>query len=157
MLIEGFLNEMYKPNAYGTKVYLTPGRLFGEGQKLVVHFLQPQCATGDHHTTEGSRKRKAGRLRRVINGGTATRRPEDEDANLGDYSENDGVEVEAEQDSETALESPAKRRRSNYQPSCIPAPLSDAGTAYDADSGSDPEDSEWKGNLRGAPAATHRT
>jgi hypothetical protein len=123
---------MYISNAYGTQVCLPPGRasqLLDEGQKLVIHFLRPECATGDHRTTEGSRKLKAGRLRRVSNGGTATRRPEDEDADLGVYSENDGEEDEVEQDSEAGLESPTKHRRSssNYQSSCIPVPFSERG------------------------------
>jgi hypothetical protein len=146
MLIEGFLGETYTSNAYGTQVYLTPGRFsqrLDEGQKLIVDFLLPERAARDHG------KRKAGRRRRVSNVGMSAHSPEDEDADadFGDYS---GEEDEVE---EIVLGSPTKRRRSNYRSSWITAALDDTGI----DSGSDPEDGEWKGNLRGAPAAIHRT
>ena len=111
MLIEGFLGEAYISNAYGTQVYLTPGRLsqrLDEGQKLVVHFLLPKRAAPSHRTTGGSRKRKVGCRPRISNGSVAT--SEDEDVDFGDYSGEDGE-----------------------------------------------DDVEWKGNLRGAPAARHWT
>lgn len=159
MLIEGFLGETYTYNAYGSQVYLTPGRLshrLDEGQKLVVHLLQRERAARDQHMTDGCRKRKAGRPRSSRNGMRA-HSSEEEDADFGDYSGEDGGEDEVEQ--ENGLDLPAKRRRSNPQSSWIPTrgPLNDSREDDDMDSDSDPEESVWKGNLRGAPASSHRT
>ncbi|KAI0253440.1 hypothetical protein BJV78DRAFT_210142 [Lactifluus subvellereus] len=93
MLIEGFLGEAYISNSYGTQVYLTPGRLsqrLDEGQKLAVHFLLPKRAPRSPQTTGGGRKRKVGRRPRISNGSVATHSSEDEDADFGDYSGDDG-------------------------------------------------------------------
>jgi hypothetical protein len=161
MLIEGFLGETYTYNAYGSQVYLTPGRLshkLDEGQKLVVHLLQRERAARDQHMTEGCRKRKAGRPPHSSRGGMTAHSSEEEDADFGDNSGEDGEEDEVEQQ-ENALDLPAKRRRSNLQSSWIPTrgPLNDSKAGDDVDSDSDPEEGQWKGNLRGAPASSHLT
>jgi hypothetical protein len=160
MLIEGFLGEVYTYNAYGSQVYLTPGRLshrLDEGQKLVVHLLQRERAARDQHMAEGCRKRKAGRPPHSNRGGVRAHSSDEGDADFGDYSGEDGEEVEVEQ--ENGLDLSAKRRRSNPQSSWVPtrAPLNRPTAGDDVVSDSDPEESEWKGNLRGAPASSHRT
>ena len=58
--------------------------------------------------------------------------------------------------------SSSKRPRSSYRPSMVPT-LDDSdvgmknGDTDAADDDDESEDAEWKGNLRGGPAVTHRT
>jgi len=165
MLLEDFLKKHPEPGEYKVQVYIEPGGLsvrLDEGQRLVVHFLLPSRKR--HVTGEGGRKRKARAppRPRVSNESVTARgseEDEDTDAMLMNYYSGDDERMGPPA---LASESPgrAKRRRSAIQSSSlVPAPLDDAGEVEicdDADDDEESEDAEWTGNLRGAPAVTHR-
>jgi len=165
MLLEGFLKKKPEPGEFKVQVYIEPGGLsvrLDKGHSLVIHFLLPERASRKRHVTGEGRKRKARAAPRprVSNGSvTARGSEEDEDTELI----NDGGDDEW-MGSALASELPgrAKRRRSSYQssPRLAPAPLDDADgleICENTDDDEDSEDAEWMGNLRGAPAVTHRT
>ncbi len=159
MLLNNFLDKSYASNPYRVQVYLKQGglsRRLDEGQKASIDLLRPErAARNNHHTREG------GSL-----GGKRTNKDVDI---VDDYSGEDGEEEgRVARQGNIPESSGAKRRRSSYHQrqtssSWIPAAAlemdldSDAGGNADGDSESEPEDMVWKGNLRGAPAVTHRT
>jgi hypothetical protein len=156
MLLKKFLDKLITSNAYKTQVYVKPGavsRRLDKGEKLCIQLPLPgRVARSNHRAREGSR---AGGKRTNV----------DVDV-VEDYGGEDGEE----EDQRNAPEpSSAKRRRrsSNGQhhasSSSVPAaPLemdldSDVEGNSDGDLEYESEDMEWKSNLRGAPAVTHRT
>jgi hypothetical protein len=166
MLLKNYLEKSYANGQYKVQVYVQPGvlaRRLDEGQKLVIQFLLPGRGSRDPQTKEGGKKRKAGPRPRLSNGSATTRGSgEDDDA---DVIYLDGEVAEDGFGQESAPGSSSKRRRSGYRSSGVPIRLddSDAGMADhaadddDSEFESESEDAEWKGNLRGAPAITHRT
>jgi len=162
MLLEGYLEKTYASGQYRVQVYVQPGALarrLDEGQKLVIQLLLPERVSRDRQTKEGGKKRKAGPRPRLSNESAATRgSEEDEDSDviyLDGEDEEDGVGPES------APGSSSKRPRSSYRLSMVPTlDDSDAGMRNDNINAADDdesEDAEWKGNLRGGPAVTHRT
>jgi hypothetical protein len=160
MLLEGYFEKTYASGQYRVQVYVQPGALarrLDEGQKLVIQLLTP--VSRDRQTKEGGKKRKSGPPPRLSNGSTATRgSEEDEDSDiifLDGEDEEDGVGPES------APGSSSKRPRSSYRPSGVLTRLDDSdawmGDNIAGDADSESEDAEWKGNLRGGPAVTHRT
>jgi len=164
MLLERFLDKSYTSNAYKVQVYIKPGTLsrrLDEGQKLSIHLLLSERVVRNNRLVKegggpgGKRKAAGGRpIKRMSNGTGATvddGSEEDEDADADadivvDYSDEDGDE-EGWIGRENAPESSSakRRRRSSNQHEVVP------------DSESERDGIEWKGNLRGAPAVTHRT
>jgi hypothetical protein len=153
MLLNKYLDKLITANAYKAQVYVKPGALSRrlEEDQFYIQLPQPgRVARNNHRAKEGGRA-----------GGKRTNPDVDV---VGDYRGEDG-----EDDRENAPESSAKRRRrsSDHQhhasSSWVPAAAlemdfdSDAEGNADKDSESEAEDMEWKGNLRGAPAVTHRT
>lgn len=159
MLLEGYLEKSYGSNPYKVQVYIQPSALakrLDEGRKIVVNFLLPERASRDRRTKEGGKKRKAVSRPRTSNGSAAAHVSEDEDPDVAYLSGEDGQE--GEDGRENAPGPSSKRRRSGHQPPPGPNRLSDVEMSDDADDDSESEDAaEWKGNLRGAPAVTHRT
>jgi hypothetical protein len=148
MLLKKYLIKSVTSNAYKVQVYLQPGALsrrLDEGEKLTIQLPQSgRVARNNHRAREGGRA-----------GGKRTN--EDEDG---------------EEDGNAPESSSAKRRRrrrsssDRHQASSsawVPAAAlemdfdSDMEGNVDEDSEFESEDIEWKGNLRGAPAVTHRT
>lgn len=172
MLLERFLESFPVDGPYRVQLYVKPGlsRRLDEGQKLVIHFLLPERVVRDRHMKADDRKRqRKGASRpsqRISHGSSATtQRLEDEedDGDVADYSDEDGEDDVIELENELEL-SPAKRRRSNHHQSSsstlVPVSAGTYDVLDDGDGGGDFEwedDAEWKGNLRGAPAVTHRT
>jgi hypothetical protein len=163
MLLKNYLEKSYTSSQYKVHVYVQPGvlaRRLDEGQKLVIQFLLPERGSRDRQTKEGGKKRKAGPRPRLSNGSATTHGSEEDDDS--DVIDLDGEVAEDGFGQESAPGPSSKRRRSGYR-SEVPIRLddSDAGMAdhatADNDSEYESEDSEWKGNLRGAPAITHRT
>jgi hypothetical protein len=155
MLLEGYLEKTYASGQYRVQVYVQPGALarrLDEGQKLVIQLLLPERVSRDRQTKEGGKKRKAGPRPRLSNESAVTRgSEEDEDS---DVIYLDGDDEEGGVNPESAPGSSSKRPRSDYRPSMVPTlDDSDVNAADDDES----EDAEWKGNLRGGPAVTHRT
>jgi ATP-dependent DNA helicase Q1 len=152
MLLEGYLEKSYASSPYRVQVYIQPGALarrLDQGQKLVIHFLLPDRGSRARHKKDNGKKRKAGHRPRISKDRVAAHMSEDEDPNVIDLSGEDWEE--------DAPESSSKRRRSDYQPSCAPTRSDDARMDDATNDDSESEDAEWKGNLRGAPAVTHRT
>jgi hypothetical protein len=161
MLLNNFLDKSYSSNAYKVQVYVKPGTLsrrLDGGQKFFIHLLLPERVTRNNH--------------RAREGGSAGGKRTNADIDIAeDHSGEDGEEEGRVGRLGKAPESSsAKRRRSSYHQnhtssSWVPAAApdmhfdSDVGANADEDGGSEPEseDMEWKGNLRGAPAVTHRT
>src|SRR6267154_4476442 len=158
MLLKRFLDKLITANAYKVQVYVKPGALsrrLEEGQFFIQLPLPGRVARNNHRAREGGRA-------------SGKRRNADVDV-VEDYGGEDGEEDRVERP-ENAPESPSakRRRRSSYHQhhassSRVPAAAlavdfdSDVEGNADEDYDSESEDMEWKGNLRGAPAATHRT
>lgn len=150
MLLKKFLNKLITANAYKVQVYVKPGALsrrLEEDQFYIQLPLPVRVARNNHRAREGGRA-----------GGKRT------NADV-DAVEDCGAE-RGEEDREDAPESSsAKRRRRSSchqhhaSSSRVPAAAleMDFDPDADEDSESESEDMEWKGNLRGAPAVTHRT
>ncbi|KAI9462915.1 ATP-dependent DNA helicase [Lactarius psammicola] len=170
LLLEGYLEKFAVENAYTVQVYVKPtsSRRLDEGQKFVVQLqLSKRPAPGDHSPGERSgRKRKAAqhsprkRQSRAAynsddnnNDDDDNEEAEEEDEDFGDCSGEDEEGDRAAGPSESVGRSPPKRRRSNHGSSCVPAPPRSAASPVAVSD----SDSEWTGNLRGAPlVATHR-
>ena len=182
LLLEGYLEKYTTENAYTVQVYLKPSpkRNLDGGQKLVIQLPHsgraargdpsaPKSRSGKRRKAapENPRKRKSTEVYNsdnyndIDNDNYNDNGEEEEDGDFGDCSGEDG-EIEeidaaaaaAAGPSESAGGSPAKRLRSNDGSSCVPtSPRSAAAAAAIARS----NNSEWTGNLRGAPAATHRS
>ena len=158
MLLKKFLDKLVTANAYKVQVYVKPGALsrrLEDGQFNIQLPLPGRVARNNHRAKEGGRA-----------GGKRTNA--DVDVVEGHDGE-DGEEDRVERLENAPESSSAKRRRrsSNHQhhasSSRVPAAalemdfdLAVEGNA-DEDSEYGSEDMEWKGNLRGAPATTHRT
>ena len=183
LLLEGYLEKYTTENAYTVQVYLKPSpeRNLDGGQKLVIQLPHSgRAARGDPSALksrsgkrrkaapENPRKRKSTEVYNSDNYNDIDNdndndngeEEEEEDGDFGDCSGEDGEieEIEAAAaaagPSESASGSPAKRLRSNDGSSCVPtSPRAAAAAAAIARSNG----SEWTGNLRGAPAATHRS
>lgn len=154
MLLNKYLNKLITANAYKVQVYVKPGALsrrLDEDPFCIQLPLPGRAARNNHRAREGGRA-----------GGKRTNADVDV---VEDYGGDDG-----EEDLGNAPESSsAKRRRrsSNQQhhasSSWVPAAAlemdfdSDVEGNTDENPESESEDMEWKGNLRGAPAVTHRT
>jgi len=160
MLLKKFLDKLITSNAYKVQVYVKPGALsrrLDEGQKLRIQLLRPgRAARNNHHAREG--------------GGAGGKRTNVDVDVVGDYGgeDGDGEENSVERFKNTPESSSVKRRRrSSYDQqhastSWVPAALemdSDSDVEGNADENSEigSEDLEWKSNLRGAPAVSHRT
>lgn len=157
MLLDKFLDKLVTSNAYKVQVYLKPGALsrrLDEGEKLCVQLPLPERARNNHRAGDASRA-----------SGKRTSADVDVVENCG---EEDGEEDWVERLGNAPENSSAakRRRRSSYDqhhasPSRVPAAAweisEDVGGDVDGDSEYGSEDLEWKSNLRGAPAVTHRT
>lgn len=154
MLLKKFLDKLVTANAYKVQVYVKPGALSRRLQEDQFHIQLPlpgRVARNNHRAKEGGRA-----------GGKRTNADVDP---VEDYGGEGG-----EGDREDAPESSsAKRRRrsscnqhhassSRVPPAALEMDFNSGleGNANE-DSESEAEDMEWKGNLRGAPAVTHRT
>ena len=179
LLLGGYLEKFTTENAYTVQVYLklSPKRNLDGGQKLVIQLPHSgRAARGDPSALksrsgkrrkaapENPRKRKSPEVYNsdnyhdIDNDNDNDNGEEEEDGDFGDCSGEDGeieeIDAAAAGPSESAGGSPAKRLRSNDGSSCVPtSPRSAAAAAAIARS----NNSEWTGNLRGAPAATHRS
>lgn len=156
MLLNKFLDKLVTSNAYKVQIYLKPGALsrrLDEGEKLCVQLPLPERARNNHRAGDASRA-----------GGKRTSADADVVENCdGEDGEEDRVEMRNAQESFSAAK---RRRRASYNQhhassSRVPAAAwemsEDVGVDADYDSENESEDLEWKGNLRGAPAVTHRT
>ena len=160
MLLNKYLDKLITSNAYKFQVYMEPGALsrrLDESQKFCIQLLLPERVVRNNHRARGGRA-------------SGKRRNADID-DVEDYSDEDGEEDRVERLGNTPESSSAakRRRRSSYNQhhassSRVPAAAAleidvDSGMEEDADDDSEyeSEDLEWKGNLRGAPAAAHRT
>jgi len=161
MLVKGYLEKVFKDGPYKVLVYVKRGPLakrLDEGENIIIPFLVPDRASRNRSTkgAASSRKRKAGPHPRMSNGSARTHTPEDEDADAdvidlsGEYGEEDDVSQEDDPGPSS------KRPRSGYRSSRVPTGVDDAMVDDDTDDDSEPEEDGWKGNLRGAPAVTHR-
>lgn len=153
MLLKRFLDKLITANAYKVQVYVKPGALsrrLEEDQFYIQLPLPDRVARNNHRAREGGRT-----------GGKRT------NADV-DVVEDNGRE-DGEEDRENAPESSSakRRRRSSYHQhhassSRVPAAALemdfdlDVEQNADEDPESESEDLEWKSNLRGAPAVTHR-
>lgn len=161
MLVKGYLEKVFKDGPYKVQVYVKQGPLakrLDEGETITIPFLVPDRASRNRSTkgAASSRKRKAAPHPRVSNSSARTHMSEDEDEEVIDLSGEYGEDDDASQGDDPGPSS--KRPRSAYRSSRVPTGVDDAMVDDDdTDDDSEPEGDEWKGNLRGAPAATHRT
>ena len=161
MLLEDYLDKSYAQSQYRVQVYVQPGALarrLDEGQKLVIQLLLADRASRNRQTREAGKKRKAGRPRLSNESATSHRSEEEENPDviyLDEEEEEDAV------GQESAPGPSSKRHRSSYRSSGVSTRLDDLDAGMHDDTADDDdyesEEAEWKGNLRGAPAATHRT
>ena len=182
-LDKSYTSNAYKVQVYIKPGTLS--RRLDEGQKLSIHLLLPERVARNNRLTKegggpgGKRKAAGGRpIKRMSNGTSATigDGSEDEDADADadivvDYSDEDGDEKGWIGREEGPESSSAKRRRrssnQHHQQSSSWIPSAELDVDLDVggnqqeevvpDSESERDGAEWKGNLRGAPAVTHRT
>lgn len=159
MLVKGYLEKVFKDGPYKVQVYVKQGPLakrLNEGENIVIPFLVSDRASRSRSTKgAASRKRKAGPRPRISNGSARSHASEDEEADVIDLSGEYGDEDDASQEDDPGPSS--KRPRSGYRSSRVPTGVDGAMVDDDTDDDSEAEEGEWKGNLRGAPAVTHRT
>lgn len=184
-LDKSYTSNAYKVQVYIKPGTLS--RRLDEGQKLSIHLLLSERAARNNRLVKegggpGGKRKAAGKrpIKRMSNGASATvgdGSEEDEDADADadivvDYSDEDGDE-EGWIGRENAPESSSakRRRRSSNQHQHQSSSWVPSAAALDVDfdvggnqqeevvpdSESERDGIEWKGNLRGAPAVTHRT
>ena len=161
MLVKGYFTKVFKDGLYKVQVYVKQGplaRRLDEGENVVIPFLVPERVSRNRSAKESAsgKKRKAGPRPRMSNDSarTHTSDDEDEDADVIDINGDSGGEDDVFQEDDPGPSS--KRRRSGDRPSWVPR-VDNATVGDDTDDDFEPEDDSWKGNLRGAPAVTHRT
>jgi hypothetical protein len=183
-LDKSYTSNAYKVQVYIKPGTLS--RRLDEGQKLFIHLLLPERVVRNNRQARegggpgGKRKAAGGHPIKSISHGTGgtggdgseEEEEEDEGADEDIVVDYGGEDEEGEGQPESSSAAKRRRRSSNQHrhhqsSSWVPSAAaldfdSDVGgnqqeaLVADAESEWEVEDVEWKGNLRGAPAVTHR-